>query len=60
MVALINLSNPDSPEAFGLKHFDSNDHEHLGGVAFAPDRRNWGLPIGERKVGFVDFNLSLE
>jgi len=60
IVALSNLPNPDSPETFGLKHFDSDDHEYLGGVAFAPDRRNWDLPICERKVCFIDFNLSME
>src|SRR5450631_3620495 len=60
IVALLNLSNPDSPETFGLKHFDGNDNQRLGGVALASSRRDWGLPICERKVGLIDFNLSMK
>jgi hypothetical protein len=60
MVTAINLSNSDSPEAFGAQHFNGNDNERLGGVALASSRNDWGLPIGERKVGFINFNFSKE
>jgi hypothetical protein len=59
-VALINLSNSDSPETFGAQHFNGNDYERLGGVALASSRNDWALPIGQRKVGFIDFNFSME
>ncbi len=50
IVAIRNLPNPDSPETFGLKHFDSNDNERLCGVAFAPNRRNRGFSVCEDLV----------
>lgn len=60
IVAIRNLPNPDSPETLGLKHLDGNDNERLCGVAFAPNRRNWGFPVGKGKVGLIDFNFSVE
>src|SRR6266853_3345644 len=60
IVALIDLSNSDSPEALGLQHFNGNDNQHLRGVAFATSCKDWGLPARERKVCFINFNLSME
>jgi len=37
------LLNPNSPETLRLKHFDSNDHECLGGVALTSNCRNRGF-----------------
>lgn len=60
IVAIGNLPNPDSSKPFGLKHFDGNDNARLCGVALAPSRRNGGFPVSEGKVGFIDFNFSVE
>jgi hypothetical protein len=60
IVAALNWSNPNSPETFGVQYFNGHDHQHLGGIALASNGTDWVLPIGERKVSFIDFNLALE
>ena len=60
IVAIRNLLNPNSPEPFGLKHFDGNDNKRLCGLALATDRRNWRFPIGEGEEGLIDFHFSVQ
>ena len=59
-IASINLPNSDSPEAFWVQHLNGNNNQCLGGVALASSGTDWGLPICERKVSFIDFNFSME